>query len=440
LHNSSTIKAYETSSEARRKAQLKTEETIADLKMLHGFSINDDESVLPPELQLEIESIQKTNYALIEQTESYEQNLITESESNETKIRVNEMLAELHEQIKLVDRFKEDIDSGILKEKEKIIKAKQEFKSCLEEINENISLLPFNAKKMDFVENKQDVNDIDNVQTIGEMKIKETFGFKKMYLFNFNDHEDSKSFTHPSRLFEMLDNGTYVVGGFVSKTQKFHLFIYDPIMKTKSREVIFNKRIDELFSFKNKIAFSLRKTEQYGYNYVLKIMDENLNLIKEIDTLCLLKNVDESNLYCIFWRRLEVFDWNLNEIKTDVLFQNTDSKQSFYLEKLSIINQFFKRDNKYILNYKSGDYYETDELLIFSESGALLKKKFILGEFVMDSNNNIIVNNKKNNLIEYYDLNADLLKTVSYSRPKSAQKRLVKQIKINSADNVYFGQ
>ncbi len=85
MHNSSTIKAYETSSEARRKAQLKTEETIADLKMLHGFSINDDESVLPPELQLEIESIQKTNDALIEQTESYEQNLITESESNETK-------------------------------------------------------------------------------------------------------------------------------------------------------------------------------------------------------------------------------------------------------------------------------------------------------------------------------------------------------------------
>ena len=105
------------------------------------------------------------------------------------------------------------------------------------------------------------------------------------------------------------------------------------------------------------------------------------------------------------------------------------------------INQFYKRDNKYILNYKYGEYYDTTyELLIFSESGALLKKKVILGEFVMDSNNNIIVNNKKNDLIEYYDINGDLLKTVSYTRPKSAQKRLVKQIKIDSADNVYFGQ
>jgi hypothetical protein len=58
LTYSSTIKVYEKLSEARRKAQLKTEETIADLKLLHGFDINDDESVLPLELQLEIQSIQ----------------------------------------------------------------------------------------------------------------------------------------------------------------------------------------------------------------------------------------------------------------------------------------------------------------------------------------------------------------------------------------------
>jgi len=126
LTYSSTIKVYETLSEARRKAQLKTEETIADLKLLHGFDINDDESVLPLELQLEIQSIQNTNDALIEQTESYEKNLITESESNETKIRVNKILVELDEKIKMVDHWTERVDSGSLKEKEKI-KAKQEL-------------------------------------------------------------------------------------------------------------------------------------------------------------------------------------------------------------------------------------------------------------------------------------------------------------------------
>ncbi len=40
--------------------------------------------MLPLELQLEIQSIQNTNDALIEKIESYEKNLISESESNDT--------------------------------------------------------------------------------------------------------------------------------------------------------------------------------------------------------------------------------------------------------------------------------------------------------------------------------------------------------------------
>jgi hemerythrin superfamily protein len=91
LQNSSSIKAYEKSLEAKCRAQLKTEETIAELKTLHGFDINDDENVLPTELKLEIESIQNTNDVLIKTIESYEQNLISESESNETKKRIKEI-------------------------------------------------------------------------------------------------------------------------------------------------------------------------------------------------------------------------------------------------------------------------------------------------------------------------------------------------------------
>jgi len=99
LQNSSTIKAYETSAEARRKSQLKTEETIAEIKIQNGFDINDDESILPAELKLEIETIQKTNDELIEKTEGYEQTLISESESVETKTKVNVIFADLDEKI-----------------------------------------------------------------------------------------------------------------------------------------------------------------------------------------------------------------------------------------------------------------------------------------------------------------------------------------------------
>jgi hypothetical protein len=43
--------------------------------------MNDDENALPLELQLEIESIQDANGALIEKTKSYEELLISESDN-----------------------------------------------------------------------------------------------------------------------------------------------------------------------------------------------------------------------------------------------------------------------------------------------------------------------------------------------------------------------
>ncbi len=177
-------------------------------------------------------------------------------------------------------------------------------------------------------------------------------------------------------------------------------------------------------------------------------MDENLNLIKKKFTWSILKGVDASKLYCVTMKnniKLVIYDWDLNIINSDIHFQDSNPKKSFYLQNVtnshyyktsSKINQFFKRDNKYILNYKSRKH-SPHELCIFSEFGDLLKNKAIHGEFFIDSNNNIIVNNKKNDLIEYYGINGDLIKTVSYKRPKNEYK-LIKKIKIDSADNIYF--
>jgi len=340
LQNSSSIKAYETCSEARRKIQLKTEEALAELKMLHGFNMNDDESTLPLEMQLEIESIQNTNYSLIEKTQSYEQTLISESESSETKSKVMKILAESNKKIKVVDHLNKLIDLGSLKEKEKIKKSKQDLKSNLELIKEKIRLLSFNAKQVDFVESTQNVIEIDNKLKIGEMIIKETINF---------------------------------------------------------------------------------------------------------ETCSILKSIDESHLYTIsldIGFKLTLYDWNLNEINTNVLFQAKDSKRSFYFDSRFhmrySLNQVVKRDNKYFLFLKfEGNH--PDELYVYSEFGVLLNKSVIFGEFVIDSNNNIIVNNKKNDLIEYYDSNGDLFKTVSYKRPKN-ERRQISQIKIDSADKIYFGQ
>ena len=134
MQNSSSLNAYETCAEARRKSQLKTEETIAKLKILHGFDINDDESALPPELQLEIESIQDANDALIEKTKSYENFLISESESNETITNIIELMNILNEKIKTADNWTTIIDSG---DKEMLKKARLELDSFnVEALNE----------------------------------------------------------------------------------------------------------------------------------------------------------------------------------------------------------------------------------------------------------------------------------------------------------------
>jgi hypothetical protein len=464
------MKAYETSVEARREAQLKTEETIADLKILNGFEINDDESVMPPELVLEIESIQKTSDELIEKNENYEQILISESESAETKARVNEIFADLDGKINLTDHLIKLVDSGSLKEKEMIKKARQKLnkKPNLTAIKDKINFLPFNAKKIDFFENKQDVSKSGNAQKIGKMIIKETIGIDKLNIFKFEEVEFKKitniskksySFyveylTIPSRLFEILNNGTYVIGGFCSNSQEFHLFIYDPITKSRKNKLTFDERIDELFVSKNKIVLSQRITENRGlHSYKLKIMDENLNVIKETNTDALLKSADDSHLYCILdSKRLALFDWDLNEIKSDVVFQYDDPNQGFYLRiqgfnwvthqldpSFSKIIQLAKRSNKYIINFKTGGYKPRNELLIFSELGVLLKKRELENDFVIDSNNNIIVNNSKKDFIYYCDSNGDLFKAVTLKRPKNENK-VLKQIKIDSNDKLYFTQ
>jgi hypothetical protein len=278
----------------------------------------------------------------------------------------------------------------------------------------------------------------------------EIINFEKMNIFKFSEVEsNSHKFTSKSRLFEILDNGTYVVGGYVLKTKKFHLFMYDPVSKIKKNEKIFETKIEELFKFKNKTIISQRKTENKSTQNVLKIMDENLNVIREINTYAVLKNVDESHLYCIFSRRkLVLFDWNLNKIKTDVAFQYEKSNCKFYLKSKNNnrkgrlnhlkINQLAKRENKFIINFKSG-HHQPNNLLIFNEFGSPLKNIVMDDAFVIDSKNNIILVNHRRDSILYYDLNGQILKSILLERPKfDSNHKSLKQIKIDSGDNIYF--
>jgi hypothetical protein len=446
-----TDQAYESSSELRRRAQLKTEEIIADLKTLNGYDINDDESVLSLELQEQIANIYRTSEALIEKTESYEKSLISESETAETKEMLKEILAELDARKKIADNWTSVLNTTGISEKTTLKRAREELNNFkLKEINEKISMLPINAKKLNFVESKIEVGKM-NGQKIGDMQLKETISFEKLNILKFKEVETKDQvFTLPSRLFEVLDNGMYVIGGFVTHTKQFHLFIYDPIKKVKTREISFNKRVDSLFACNNKIALSQRKGDDTT-NSTIKILDENLVVLAEKDiTLVYIQSVNQSHLYCTQGYaklNLILFDWNLNETKTDVTFQFSKRDENFFVEpKIGFFNglpdffrskiiQLEKRENKYFVNVRSA--YSC--LMIFSETGDLNKEISTNGTFVIDSKNNIILNDPRNNSLTYFDLNGETLKSVSLKRPKSDNIRL-KHFKIDTKDRLYFTQ
>ena len=59
--------------------------------------------------------------------------------------------------------------------------------------------------------------------------------------------------------------------------------------------------------------------------------------------------------------------------------------------------------------------------------------------FVIDSKNNIILVNHRRDSILYYDLNGQMLKSILLERPKfDSNHKSLKQIKIDSGDNIYF--
>jgi len=450
--------AYESSSELRRRAQLKTEETIAELKVLNGYDINDDESVLSSELQKQIEEIYATSEALIEKTETYEKSLVSESETAETKTMLTEILAELDAKKEIADKWTKTLNLTGIKDKQTLKIARVELNGFkLKEINEKIALLPMNAKKLDFVESNVEVGK-KNGQKIGNMQLKETISFDKLNILKFREVETKEqSFTLSSRIFEILDNGFYIIAGYSKQTKMSHLFTFDPIKKIRINEVTFDNRIELLFSCNKKIALFHREYTRMGLNSTIKVLDENLNVIKEKKIAHQLQSVDHSYLYCTEYlmgvngvikpSNLVLYDWNLNETKTDIAFQLNKPNEAFYLNFVSLngetdylfkkITRLEKKDSKYVVSLNMGN---VGRIMIFSETGTLLKEiNHPFNNFQIDSRNNIVLAELRIDMLTYFDLNGEMLKKVILKRTKNNTLTL-KYFKMDSSDRLYFIQ
>ena len=411
LKNTSS-KTYESSAELRRKTQLKTEETIAELKILNGFGINDEESTLPLELQFEIEKIQKNSDALIEKTDSYEKMLNSDLDSYK-------LLDEVEKMKRLASHWNSILNSKGISEKTELYQARLELNGfCLKEMKHKIKYLPVNSKQMLFIENQNN---------IGQMQIEETIPYDNLNIFRFS--VVSSYISKPCMTFGLLDNGNLVVTGL----RAFIILIYDPIEKKEIKIKYLDKKIQKIFVYKDKIALFL----YYQARYEIVIMDENLNIINREGTFKhgandFIIGANDTYLYVNqhFRRSIVRKNWDLDETKMELVFQEAKNTDPFFISPYYMyIDQFEKRGKISIIK-GNGRYF-----FIFDEIGNLIKKIEINGSFVVDSKNQIIILSE--NKLFYHDLNGDLVKTV-FLEPNIKYKKIVSQIQIDSADKLYF--
>ncbi len=322
LKNTSA-KTYESSAELRRKTQLKTEESIAELKILNGFGINDEESTLPLELQFEIETIQKNSDALIEKTDSYEKMLNSDLDSCK-------LLDEVEKMKRLATHWNSILNSKGISEKTELYQARLELDGfCLKEMKNKIKYLPVNSKQMLFIENQHNV---------GQMRIEETIPFNKLNIFRYS--VVSNYISKPVMMFGLMDNGNLVVTGFGA----FIILIYDPIEKKEINIKYLDKKIQKICVFKDKIALFLYDQARYE----IAIMDENLNIIKREGTskhgaADSIIGANDTYVYVNqhFNRSIVRKNLDLNETKIELVFQSAKNTDPFFISShYMYIDQF----------------------------------------------------------------------------------------------------
>jgi hypothetical protein len=431
-NKASTI--YESSVELRRKAQLRTEEKIADLKLVNGFNVDDDESSLPPELQSEIVSIQTKSDDLIQKTQDHEESLMAALVLSETKQK--EIIAEINELKRLITHW-----TGILDQKGPILRTvldtvKVELKNfSLNELNSRIALLPVNQKKLTFIEDNS-----ENLQQIGKMFTTEVMTFEKLNIFRFSQiREVSKLVTLSTLQYVPLQNGTIAISGFNKESKKYKLLIFSPSERKVKNIKTFEFRIFNLYAEKNRLVICVKMNSSPNSNHKITIMDENLNETKsiEIPKSTELIGVNESYLHLFkseflkLTANLILYDWSLNKVESDISFQYNRPKNPYYINCFNKITKIENSNNRLIVSSESAS-----TIWIFDQNGKLIKE-LDSGSFAIDSNNNIIVL-KRNNL-NYYDLDGEIIKYVTLKDEDKYNRKLVREMKISN-EKLYFLQ
>jgi len=428
-------------SEIRRQIQLNKEELVMQIKQSNGLNNDDDddddeEIKLSIDIQLKINEIDYLCVKMIESVDTYEQDLNKAFILNEKQKQL------LNKEIKLLQKQTNHWiaylnDKKLINDTELNKMKKDLFNFSTENLCDRVKSLILNNTNLKYFKKKDDENEI------GQLFLKESIQLdNESVLFNENEMINYFINLHVSDFddynaylkYERLENGTYVIS-YSSGENKF-LVIYDPESSQILKKINLDKNLMKMMTAQNKIAIIC----WFGSSWWLRIMDEMLNFKfdKKIDHYHL-AGVDTSFLYCIRDKdfSLILFDWSLNEIKTNVKLQYTNSKQAFFIPfyiPLCYI-QIIQLKSMFIVRLDTWFDKTKKCLLIFDEIGNTVKMIEVNGEFKIDSHNNIIILIKDENKLVYYDAHGSLFKEVNL---KCFKQFKILKLYINSNDKLYF--
>jgi len=143
-------------------------------------------------------------------------------------------------------------------------------------------------------------------------------------------------------------------------------------------------------------------------------MDDSLHIIKEKFSHNRLVGVNHNNLFFFNSdKTVRLFDWSLNELQSNIEFQDQDPLKPFYIKDDIMIEEIFKSkhdtNNQYLIHTYSFKNESEQDLIIYKENGEFLRRIKLeqKGECKLSSSEQIVVLNGKK--LKYFDLDGNLI-------------------------------
>lgn len=381
---------YEECNELKRKVQLNTEESIASIKETNDLDSNTDESELESELRIMVEEILDQNDLMIARIEIYQQESIKVAETTtESKEELLNRIKEIHQSLM-------DLNASSIINKQ----------TKLDELNIDIKNFIFNNNILEFKVHDETKN--------GYLYLKQSIDIKTFNQIDLNEHINDQDYNLKC---DVLSNKKYLLI-YNYNYKQTHLKVYNPILNRIEYSCFLDyPSLNNIKIVNNLIALNCSADYSGTDNYLI-ILDENLAIqSKKSVQRCFLIGANEKHLFCKedeqFSSKCLKFDWSLNELESELTFQNQDPKKKFFIETecYSILQLEHRNKHFYVRPGSNIVFLNTHEpAVILDETGQQLSLAKIYGELKFDKNNNLI--SLKDDKLVYYDLNGEPFKEI----------------------------